>query len=80
MATMKLTLTHVCAGGEHAEIAVEVNGQSRGTYAVRVSDVTGTFADDEIETFLAGVIRLHKVGKTLAQVRNDLQAGLTVTL
>lgn len=80
MATMKLTLTHVCDGGEHAEIAVQVNGKNRGTYGVNVSDVTGAFPDEDIETFLAGVIRLHKIGKTLAQVHSDLQAGLTVTL
>jgi len=80
MATVLLTLESVCAGGGHAQINVKVNGNDKGTFAVWADDVLSQLPDEDIPLVLAALIKLRTIGRTKAQVRNDLQAGLTVTV
>lgn len=80
MATLTLTLLDTCGGGGHLTLNVQINANDKGNLYVGTADVLGEFSDDEIDAVVKGVLRLHKIGKTLAQVRSDLLAGLTVTL
>lgn len=80
MATVVITLNSVCGGGGHANISVTVNGVDKGDFVVWADDILSDITDDEIETFLKLVVRAHKIGKTKAQVRSNLQAGLTVAI
>ena len=80
MATVTLTATAFCSGGDHVRITLVVDGVERANkvYFVPalVESLNETDADDVIRT----LIRLHKIGKTNAQVKTDLQAGLIVVV
>lgn len=80
MATLVLTTVSTCAGGQHVVLSATINGVDKGNQNVVADDVLAAFDDEEIAAFIKGVIRLHKLGKTNAQVKADLAAGLTVTL
>lgn len=80
MATVLLTLESVCAGGGHAQINVKVNGNDKGAFPVFADDVLTQLPDEDVPIILAALIKLRMIGRTKAQVRNDLQAGLTVTV
>jgi hypothetical protein len=80
MANVLLTLVEQCAGSDHAQINVQINTIDRGTYKLRVSETLQDPDEDEIVTILQGLIRLHKIGKTNAQVRNNLLAGLPIVV
>lgn len=81
MATVVLTLEAACSSGGHARIGVTVNGADRGDYQIWVPDVLDNpFPDEAIENFIVGLIKIHKIGKTNAEVRNNLLAGLSITV
>ena len=80
MATVLLTIESVCAGGGHANINVKVNGNDKGTFGLYADDVLAPLPDAEVQSVLAALIKLRMIGRTKAQVRSDLQAGLTVTV
>lgn len=80
MATVVITLESVCAGGGHANISVSVNGVNKGTFPVLADDVLSPLPDADVPTVLAALVKLRMIGRTKAQVRSDLQAGLTVTV
>lgn len=80
MATIVLTLASVCAGGGHANISVTVNGVNKGSFAVATDDVLSPLPDADVPIVLAALVKLRMIGRTKAQVRNDLLAGLTVTV
>jgi hypothetical protein len=80
MATILLKLEHVCAGGGHATISVALNGTPKGEWELWADDVLADVTDEEIEALMKLLIRAHKVGRTKAEVRTDLQAGLTITV
>ena len=78
MGTVTLQLTSQCSGGGHLTFTM-------------TGDVTGegTLSVDEIDEFLnsvgrkellAVILRLAKIGRTPAQVKTLLQAGVTVTI
>lgn len=81
MATVVLTLEASCSSGGHARIGVTVNGVDKGDYWITVADVLDNpLPDDALETTILALLKLHKIGKTNAQVRNNLLAGLSITV
>lgn len=80
MATVTIRSESFCAGGGHATLSLAVNGSPRGQWTLLAEDVLDDITDEEVEAFLKLLIRAHKVGRTKAQVRADLQAGITVTV
>ena len=80
MATVRLTLESVCAGGGHAQIRAAVNGIDKGVFPVLADDILAPLPDEDVSIVLAALIKLRMIGRTKVQVRNELQAGLTVTV
>jgi hypothetical protein len=78
MATVLLKLEHVCAGGGHVTISLALNGTPKGEWELWADDLLADITDEEVEAFAKLLIRAHKVGRTKAEVRTDLQTGLTV--
>jgi hypothetical protein len=80
MATVTLTLESICAGGAHAHISVVVNGVNKGEFAVDGNAIMEPLPDDGVESAIAAIMKLYRIGKTKAQVRAALEAGLVVTV
>jgi hypothetical protein len=59
---------------------VAVNGNAKGVYELWADNVLEDISGEEVEAFMKLLIRAYKVGRTKAQVRAALQAGLTITL
>lgn len=69
-----------CAGGGHAEVTLEVGGAAQGTWSMPYEEIVGTPDDDGRREFTRNFIRLHKLGKSDAALKSDLQAGIQVTV
>lgn len=80
MATVFIQATQVCGSQGHAHLIVQVNGTPKGSVAMHVDQLDVPIRDEDIDTFVRMCVRGHKIGKTNAQVRADLVAGLTITL
>jgi len=77
MGTLTITKTRECADGTH--MTLSVTGDFTGTINIYAPDVADPFTEDEREAFLKGILRLAKKGRTNAQLKSALTAGLTVT-
>lgn len=80
MATLTLTATRICSGGNHYTIRLDVNGAERLSHTYEIDDLIAAVSDVDAEQVIATLIRLHKIGRTNAQVRTDLLAGLNITV
>ena len=80
MATVYLKLVSVCDGGEHVKLQVKLDDVNKGTYYVSGSQVLNAFTEEQIPEGIATLISLRMIGRTKAEVRADLQAGLTITI
>ena len=78
MATVTVTLSNICAGGEH--LTFTVTGDKTATVDTDISKVTGAITDEEIVAFVKGLIKIGKIGRTNAQLRTLFQAGVVVTV
>ena len=47
---------------------------------MNVSDVTSGITQDDLESFCKVALKLHKEGKTMAQFKTSVQAGVMVTV
>lgn len=79
MATVKVQATF-CAGGGHAMATLTVNGVVQGAWDFEYLDIIGTPDGDAQREFVRNFIRLHKIGKNDNVLKNDLIAGITVTI
>lgn len=78
MTTLTVTLTNVCAGGNH--LTFSVTGDATATvYAVR-DDLSSTLTDEEKRAFVEVIMKMAKMGRTLNQASTLLQAGVVVTV
>lgn len=77
MASITITATGQCSGGNHLRISV--TGEFSRTYTVDAAQVKDMDAED-LQTFVLACINLAKRGRTVAQLKNALQAGLVVNL
>lgn len=80
MATITLTATGVCSGGDHVRIRLDVNGVAIISKVFHADDILAALDDVDALDIVRTLIRLHKIGRTFAQVKADLQAGLTITV
>jgi len=80
MTTIILTAVDICPGGEHIDINIQFNGVDKGNRQVTVTEVLADFDEYDINGFIKSTIRAYKVGKTNAQVKAGLLAGITVTI
>jgi len=80
MASVTIQLVSVCPGGGHVILNANVNGVDKGNFNVTAEEILAPFPDEDVERFIAALIKLRLIGRTKAQVRADLQAGLTVTV
>jgi len=78
MASLTIQLTGICASGNHLTFALSgakdlvVNGE--------LSEMLDPVTDDEAQAFVKIIAKLVRIGRTNAQARTALQAGVTVTL
>lgn len=77
MANATITLTNVCAGGEHWTFRVAVGAQNFDRVINR-DDALGEITDEDKLIFLRVLLRLKKIGLTNAQVRALFENGVTV--
>lgn len=77
MATVTVTLTNICSGGNH--LTFELTGATTASVPMMLSDISEPFTDEEKSAFVKAIARLAKIGKTNAQARTVLQGGVTVT-
>lgn len=80
MATVTLTTTRICSGGNHFTIELSVDGVVRATKTYEGTDLVDAVSDVDAEDVIPVLIRMHKLGKTNAQVRTALLAGITITV
>lgn len=78
MSAVTFTLTSICAGGNH--LTFTVTGDKSGTVRVDLSDLTQPITDEDALLFCRVIARLARMGRTQAQARTLLQAGVTVTV
>lgn len=78
MTTETITLTYVCPGGNH----LTFNGTGAKTIAVDTdfATITTPISDDEAEAFAKVIAKMAKAGRTNAQARAILEAGVTITV
>lgn len=78
MSAVTITLTAICSGGNHLTFAS--TGDSVDTTQVDLAVLTEPLTDQEKDAFIKVIAKLAKIGRTLAQARTVLQAGVTVTV
>ena len=78
MSAVTVTLTGICSGGGH--LTFSVTGDATLTEVLDLSMLTEPVSDSEKDAFLKVICKLAKNGRTLAQTRNLLQAGVSVTV
>ena len=78
MTTITVTATGICAGGNH--ITFDITGVKSMTVAGQVEDIKSPVADEEVEAFVKVLCKLAKHGRTVAQYKTLMQAGVTVTV
>lgn len=79
MASVTIQVTAVCAGGDHATVRLTKGAQARDV-TMLVPDLRSAITQDDIEAFCKVALKLHSEGKTLAQFKASVQAGVTVTV
>jgi hypothetical protein len=79
VASVTIQLLSVCAGGDHATVRLTKGAQVRDVQML-VADLRTTITQDDIEAFCKVALKLHNEGKTLAQFKSSVQAGVTVTV
>lgn len=78
MASEIVTLTAVCSGGNH--LTITGSGAKALTVIVHMDDLSTPVTNDEAEAFVKVIAKLAKAGRTVAQAKTLLQAGVTVTV
>lgn len=78
MTTLTITLTSVCSGGNH--LTFSTSGAASLTTQEVLASLLDPITDDDITSFCKVIAKMAKQGRTLAQARNLLQAGVTVTI
>ena len=78
MSAVTVTLTSICSGGGH--LTFTVTGDVTRTQMLDLSVLTDPATEQEVEAFLKLICKLAKKGRTNAQARTLLQAGVTVTV
>lgn len=76
--TITLPPDGVCSGGNH--LTFRVTGDRTATVRMDLSQITPALTEEDAEAFCRLIARLVKSGRTVAQARALLQAGVTVEI
>lgn len=77
MATATITLTDICAGGNHLTFTVAVGARSK-TRVLLLDHLLGQVTDDELDVAIGVIAKLIRSGRTAAQARTILQTGVSI--
>jgi len=80
MATLTITLESACGGGGHLDIGVRLDGGAKRIIALTRDDIETALDQEGRDAAVAALLKLYAVGKTRAQVRNALIAGVEVAI
>ena len=80
MAVIQIQATATCAGGEHVTIQARLDGGTPQTTIFTVDQMTQALTAEDVASTVLPLIQLHARGKTVAQLRADLLAGISVTV
>ena len=77
-----ITLDSLCAADNHAQITLDLNsGEKIRQIKAETNDLINVaIDDDDLAGFLRILLKLGGRGKTQAQLKTALQAGVTVTI
>lgn len=78
MATVTLQITQAEACGNHFELTL--SGDLTGTRRINAEELQWLYDNVTKDDLIAVMLRLVKSGRTLAQAKALLQAGVTVTV
>ena len=79
MASITITLTNSCPSQGH--VTLTITGDRTGSIRMHVDEVYQQSLDnDALLDFLKQYLKIWTIGKTKAQMRTALLAGLTVTI
>lgn len=79
MATVAIALISSCAGQGHVHLNVSINGGAVQAYRLHIDEMMIPLTTEEREIILRGLLKLHAAGKTKAQMRTSVIAGVNVT-
>ncbi len=78
MTTETITLTHVCSGGNH--LTLTGTGAKSATVPALLDELTSPITEEEMLAFAKVIAKMAKAGRTFAQAKNLLEAGVVVTV
>lgn len=80
--TVEITLNSLCPADNHASITLNLEaGEKVITLSEEISQLVGSGLNgNDINSFLRVLLRLGSRGRTKAQLKAVLQAGVTVTI
>jgi hypothetical protein len=78
MTTINIALTGICSGGNH--LTFSVTGAREMTVLSDLASLSEPISDEDAQAFLRVITRMARAGRTLAQARTLLQAGVEVTV
>ena len=78
MTTLTIRLTGICSGGGH--LTLTISGVKSATVPVDLTEMTQPITDEDMDAFCRVIIKMARTGRTAAQTRTLLQAGVTVTV
>jgi hypothetical protein len=80
MASVSVTFVSACDGGCHVQVLASIDGGQAQTVRLNRDDVLTPLAPIEAPDVINDILRVRWRGKTAAQMRADLQAGITMTV
>lgn len=80
MASIAITFQSVCAGGCHLFVGASIDGGATQNLRLDRNDLLTQLTAAEAPDILTNLLRIHMRGKTPAQAKADLQAGITMTV
>ena len=78
MATLTVTLSAICSGGNH--LTFEVTGDRNATRLMELAELSQPLEPEDADAFIRIIVKMARAGRTLAQTRTLLQNGVTVTV
>jgi len=80
MAVVQIQATATCTGGEHVTVQARLDAGSPQTTIFTVAEMTEVLTAEDVAATVLPLIQLHARGKSVAQLRADLLAGISVTV
>lgn len=81
MATIEIALVSICAGGGHVQVTASLNGGAARPIAVDADQIRAplnTLTAEQQQSLLTGILQIHMMGKTRAQMRTEMESGPVV--